>query len=894
MKKKSIFNRMFNWRANKNSQLDPVNVNDAEKQYNDVLDKIYKEIASAVLPVVAGRQTIPDHKSILDVLGEMILVSPSFEVEWIGVIENMAMWDSDVSAAVDNISLANTKLTTRFDEKVSDSLAKEMMQNLNESRNKWYAYADGLNGWIDDSMAQCAVSGAISHEILPTQSIDGIAEIVMVSPKNIFFKYDPVLRKHVPVQKIPQTTIWTGKSILGTYKPLNQVTYRYLAMRRIGESPYAVPPFLSALEGVKIKKDMVSNMKTIIEKIGAYGFLKVMLNAPIRIQGETNDEYQERLRNEINNNSEVVKRGMNSGFMIGFDKLQNIEMQKTDNNVDGATVLTKINDTNTIQGLKQHLELMNRQGSTSETFGRVILAKMGKQLGKYQKLTATALDYIDLFHLQLQGYPVLNVINEFEPVMLGDKEREAKAKTSVISNARQLWADGVYSKQRYAQEVGVESPDMEEEEVRFEIKPSGGAAAQDGVDPSNASADQNPSKGKTTEKNSYKVELPSNYQTLLEQEPEHGMGYHKVKLFTKRGVFDDVIVTNGTYAWVNKLITPNEITLVEVKKKSDVVTSLENKLSGNIERYYSYGDTGHTHTHNESFGVPDDEEHLWANYNLAIVKKWNKTVKVIQKAIAERLTELGPNISLEGITSSIVYEIYSQVDKTFLPDIEPVINKHVRDIYEYYRKSKRPWEGVTSGKDLPDAIFNLTDIRAMQFFERSDNVYLGKFVTDPDTKVKITEYIKKWYLDNDREIGNSPKAIKQFQEAFPDVLNGESWKIRRIIDTTVNRMRNTGAIAFMEQAEVTEFKVLSLNDGVSCSYCSALNGKTMLVKTEYSRIQRIIESTPDALPYISPFVTSLGIKSDDIKQITGVTLQEMGVGMPSYHPHCRCTVVMAD
>jgi hypothetical protein len=858
--------------------------------YDETIDKIYKEISSSILPVSAGRQTTPDQKSISNILGEMLLVQPDFDVEWLEAIEQLAKHDSDVSAAVDNVSLANTKVITTFDEGVPESMAREMQKYLTESRDKWYNFADGINGWIDDSLTQCAITGAISYEVLPSINLDAISQVVMVNPKNIMFRYVNEQKRYLPVQKIPKTTMWTGGAINGQYKILNQVTYRYLAMKRMGESPYAIPPFLSAMAAISIKRSMEANMKSIIKKIGLLGFLKVMLNAPTRKQTETDTEYYERLKQVSDSNVDQVRTGLESGFMVGFDKMQTIEMQKTDTNVNGAQVLTDMNDTSLMQGLKQHGEFMNRPGSTSETFGRVLLAKLGRQLSKYQQLAATGLSYIDLMHLQLAGYPVEKVINTFEPVMLGDKEREANARSKTIDNARKLWADGIINKTQYAQEVGFDEADQEE--IRFQLGSSGAATdPTDTNDPSNPSADQNPTNGKTTEKNQLLLVLPEEYQTLLATHPEHGMGYHLVKIHTTRGKFDNVTVTNGKNAWISKLISTAQVVLVEVKKKSELITHFEAKLQSNRPMYYAYHGHSHDHSDNFSFGVPDDEKEMWGGYSSSVIKEWNKTIKIIQQAIAAQLKELGPNVSLEAITSNIIYHTYSNINKHFQPGIEPIIKEHVQEIYSHYRKSMRPWEKVAAGKkDLPDAVFNLTDIRAMKFFEGSDNLYLGKFITDIDTKAKINQYIRKWYLDNDREIGRSPKAINQFKEEFPTILEGESWKIRRVIDTTVNRMRNTGAISYMEQAEVTNFIVVALGDGVICPYCTALNGKVMAVKTEYSRIQRIMTNVPEALPSISPFVTATGIKAEDIKEITGETLQDMGIGMPAYHPHCRCTV----
>lgn len=884
-----------------------------EKEVN----KILKELATVVAPVTAmGRQTLPDNKSILEVIGEMMIVQPGFDLEWLDSLAYLAQFHPDISAAVDNISLANTPFTTYFDEKVPDSMQKEMLQYLTESRDTWYDHADGINGWIDDSLTQCAISGALSHEWLVNKRLDGINKVVMVNPKNILFRYDPDKSVYVPVQKIPSQYALGGSLVLGTYKKLNPITYRYHAMRRINEVPYAVPPFMAAMENIMIQRDMVSNIKTIIKKLGLLGFLKIMLNAPQRMQNETDDAYYARLKNIQTLNGGAMRDGLANSAMIGFKDMQEIEMQSTNNNVQGAADLMDMNDRLVMNGVKMPLEMMNRKNTTSETFGRVMLAKLGRSLDKYQRLVGMALSYADLMHLQLAGYPVMKVTNEFEPVMLGDKSKEEEAYGKKIENAGKLYDAGIISQMQRANMLGYDQPDQEE--------PRQSVADQKTLAEIDQVKTGGPDMPKKTSAENDRVDLDERFTGMFAGVEEHGLGYHLVDMVTTLGRYDNVIVTQGMYAWVpkkkNRKMKCEDVISITLKKKADLVQYLAHSLGAGKRVYWGYD---HDHVHEEEagkfkhvwddpirrrpvwadpnieeLGIPKDEEKWWSRYNRAADKAWKKTTKAIQEHIAKNLSvTASPGRVKANLHDFIMYSVYSQVEKVWKPEIDKIVQEHVNDIYNYYRKSKRPWAAVAAGKkDIPDAVFNLTDIRAMEFYKNSDQLYLGKFITDPDTNKRLTKFIKEKYLDDDTEIGNNEAAINEFADIVGRDVAGqcelEDWKIRRIIDTSVNRMRNTAAISYMNQAEVERFVVVGLSDRLQCDYCKTMNGKVMSVTVEMQKIERVISAAPEDTPDISPFITATGMKPSDLKEMSGEAIQDMGVGAPSYHGHCRCVVVV--
>jgi hypothetical protein len=181
-------------------------------------------------------------------------------------------------------------------------------------------------------------------------------------------------------------------------------------------------------------------------------------------------------------------------------------------------------------------------------------------------------------------------------------------------------------------------------------------------------------------------------------------------------------------------------------------------------------------------------------------------------------------------------------------------------------------------------------MRALNFFRQIDQLYLGRFITDTDTRRRITNWLKEEYLAGTMPIGRGSEGIAVFKAKFETRLNDEDWKIRRVIDTSVNRMRNTGSIMYMEQAQIKAYQIQGVPDDLQCDWCRAVQGKTFTVQAAVQRQLQIFGAPPDALPNLSPFLTSAAPASD-ISQKTGTELQAMGFDMPPFHPHCRDTII---
>ena len=417
-----------------------------------------KESKQELPPLSSGRQTEPEGISTVgDMIKEMMGADPSFNFELLKALEHLAMYNSDVSFAIENIvTLGNTDYDIEFDDSVSDEQKKLMLLSIKHFKDNWYGYSDGLNSLTNDLLAQCAINGCVSSEIIPSNNLKEIKKIVLVNPYSIRFVYEKDTDEYEPYQ--------VSKSLTGNDHmiKLNTYTYKYISLRRYSEKPYGIPPFLSALENISIERVMVDNLKHVTKKLGVLGFLKVLVNAPSKKVAESDEAWQARCKSYLNGIVPEIEKSMNKGYVVGFKDSHEFEMENVSSNVQGAKDLFQLNTEMKLSGLKQDPIMLGRNWSTTETLGRVILIKLSSQVENYQRTVASFYTHLFKLHLLLQGFRFSYIQVKFSQPTLIDKVKDEEAFAKKIENANKLYEAGIISQQDRAEMLGYEKPDQEE------------------------------------------------------------------------------------------------------------------------------------------------------------------------------------------------------------------------------------------------------------------------------------------------------------------------------------------------------------------------------------------------------------------------------------------------
>lgn len=841
------------------------------------------------LSISGGRNSDPDLPfSLLDILlGEAAIIPTEYQIELIGILEHLGKFNSDVSYAVDNIvQLGNTPYDITFNDSISDKQADLMRRELNKVEKNWYAYSGGLKSLRNDLLAQASITGAVSAEAVPTNNLDGIRKIVLVNPKNIRFAYNGGTDVYEPYQKLSNHMIGMRKDSVNGLVKLNVSTYKYYAVRRFNESPYAIPPFLAALESIAVEKDMLDNFKHVVKKMGVLGFLQVLVKAPLKTQDMDDTAYKAKAQEQLTMAGAEIDKGLKKGYVIGFEGMHNFEMQSTTGNVTGAVDLMKQNTEMKMAGLKQDPLMLGRNYSTSETVGRVILAKLSAQLQNYQMLIDSFLGEVMYLHLILKGYKGLEYVKvESRKPLLADESKEQDAFSKKIDNYDKLYKQGVISQLDRAQALGFDNPDQEE--PRAEVIPG----TVDTNNPQDATnVNPNPDNGavedSTNATDQKLVRLPENAVAALNKQTQLVLHIDleiKGKSYGRYAVVNgDSVITDGfsTGDIVDFFIADNQI-------EEALETALE-ELRADVKPFdYLHGDhCGHAHTAVEGFDRNDRLDKYINKYGKDIKNVFAKSTNKVAGLVTKELSKLSKAATVQQVQDTVLYVLYKNWPNEFNAKNRKYINKWVSESYKSFKSDKSIFP---AGATIPKATFNLKDIRTIEYYKKSDSLYLGKFITDEDTKQRITEYIKKKYLDESLPIGGKDVAT-DFKAEFGETLLKEGYKIDRVITTTVNKMRNTASVAYLNEAEIEKYEIVGITDRLQCAYCKELHGKQFDVVKSVNSTSSLSATSPEEVASETPFATSVFKSAEDMKGLSNSDLQDKGVSLPGFHCGCRCSI----
>lgn len=391
---------------------------------------------------------------------------------------SLAASNHDVSFAVSNIvELANTKITIKFDTDVSPEMAEEMMVNLKEAEKKWYQ--GGRPMLINSLFRQVAITGAISGEGKPTADLRGVGNVTLLSPKWVYFFYNEPTSSYLPYQQVVVNSAFLSRITSPNrgygYNKLSTKTYKYIAISRDEDKPYAIPPIWSAIEAVCIENDMLDNLAAIVKRLGMFGFLQVIVNAPTRGkradgQPETDEDYINRVQDYIASLEPEIEKGLSNGYVItakqidqsGTERKTEFNMTASTHDATGGSKLLELIMQIKAAGLKQDPVFLGKNFSTSEALAKVLLKKFSGQLADYQEAAAQFLQHVYELHLRLQGFDFKYIDVSFEPPILEDTKTLYEGLNLKFDYGQKLYRQGIIDQTGFAQFMGYEAPAEDE------------------------------------------------------------------------------------------------------------------------------------------------------------------------------------------------------------------------------------------------------------------------------------------------------------------------------------------------------------------------------------------------------------------------------------------------
>lgn len=406
------------------------------------------------------RISVPDdYNQLLAGIGDGMFnyVRPrKWPIEIYDIITNLTLTNADLRQAVGHIvQLGNTGHMLSVDGE-SEVVIEAAVARITNNADAMFPFNGGPDGLINSLFAQAARNGATSTEWVPNSKLDGVDKVFLVPVRDI--RWVPMTNGmgYYPVQipKVSQLPAWTD---IGTGIVLNPLTYYYANVERLEDSPYAVPPFLAAIEPVLLQKEMIKNIHKVVKKAGIMGLMTYKVAPPQKNPGENETKYQARCLAYLQTITDQIKGNFGDGIAAGFMGAFEFDVQSITGDARGIAEIFKLNEEQLFSAIMADPSMHGRTYSTTETYASVVFSKMISQLCNYQRVIGKTLQFGWGLDLRLAGITA-NLGVAFNKSEALSNLQEAQSEMIEIANADALYAGGVIDQQQKANRLGYATP----------------------------------------------------------------------------------------------------------------------------------------------------------------------------------------------------------------------------------------------------------------------------------------------------------------------------------------------------------------------------------------------------------------------------------------------------
>lgn len=381
----------------------------------------------------------------------------------IDMLRNLRDYTPDIAHAVENIlTLANpgyelqvykAKASGQGGDPVPDEEGLRLVQQFATRMLSEYSGAydeiagadsmyPGLDTFINMIHLAVATYGAAAAETELTPDLKDMVDIYPVDPRLIDFQRDKI------------TGRWTaGLSSLGQFKPLDPIRFRYVPKDPEADEPAGRPPLLAALDTVFFQSAFLRELQAVIHM---QGYPRIDIAVMRDIIEQTIEEHRADLTMPGN---EADREAYVNGHLTDLQTL--IEGLKPDQafihwdtakvqyvSPGGAAipienVLDAI-DNQLVSAVKQLPILLGRNAGSTTTHATVQWQVYVGQLGGYQKISRTLVQWALNLYLQIQGrqsYATLDYYDIKTSDALVDAQAENLEATTLDLAVRNGWID---------------------------------------------------------------------------------------------------------------------------------------------------------------------------------------------------------------------------------------------------------------------------------------------------------------------------------------------------------------------------------------------------------------------------------------------------------------------
>jgi hypothetical protein len=403
----------------------------------------YRELRSSLF---AGGMSTDRASSAEGAVYNINQISPGFPIEFIDLIDRLVLVTPDLNQAVKRIvHLAMTGLEFELED------ASEAEQD--RARLEIKSFLSRHPGIINKLVRQVCLTGAVSAEAVPNLNLKGLAELRLVKVASIRFGR---------VQEEGRLVVRPHQQIQHGYATLNPRQYYYEALETTEDSPYAIPPFIAALENVFIQRSARESTRSVLAKLGLLGFLHVSRKRGRPRPGDRPEDTANREEEDLKRLRDSAIEKLSKGLVVSYDDVT-IQHSAVTGDTRGFDSVWRTNEEQIASGLDIDPAILGRSYSTTETYAGVVFTAFVRKLANLRQPVENFLKFALTLHLRSLGFKFSRLHGVWGPDASIDRQADALAEKVReeteqlrIQNALSKVAAGIIDLETAARELGYE------------------------------------------------------------------------------------------------------------------------------------------------------------------------------------------------------------------------------------------------------------------------------------------------------------------------------------------------------------------------------------------------------------------------------------------------------
>lgn len=317
-------------------------------------------------------------------------------------IEALTVKDPEASDALGNIvRLGNSGVRwlviapgKRYSRQAMDRLAK-MGDQLFMHRQM-----GGVESVTNYFLAQVAISGAVSGEIVVNRTRTGVEDIYPVDMRDVEFENDP--EKDYPMYM----------QVSGSKQYLDYATYNYLPLSTpLSGIPYPLPPLYSALEETQGLYNIIESIRDGALKQRLIGLLTVKLKRMAQLANQSDDDWRNEQANILGDVAEVFSDALRDGLLVHYDDAEPDFLSFAGELSKWAQVVP-VFEKRTARSL--NFAWIREHGTLASAYMSIQLEKMLSEIQSLQALIAVLLARTGQLDLACSGIPFVKVTADLD------------------------------------------------------------------------------------------------------------------------------------------------------------------------------------------------------------------------------------------------------------------------------------------------------------------------------------------------------------------------------------------------------------------------------------------------------------------------------------------------